>query len=44
MKILLVEDEDAIAEPLADGLRREGFDVERAACSTGEPTGSCVLR
>jgi DNA-binding response OmpR family regulator len=34
MRILLVEDEDAIAEPLADGLRREGFDVERAA--TGE--------
>jgi DNA-binding response OmpR family regulator len=34
VKILVVEDEDAIAEPLADGLRREGFDVERAA--TGE--------
>ena len=31
MRILLVEDEDAIAEPLAEGLRREGFDVERAA-------------
>jgi two-component system, OmpR family, response regulator RegX3 len=31
MKILLVEDEDAIAEPLAVGLRREGFAVERAA-------------
>jgi two-component system, OmpR family, response regulator RegX3 len=31
MKILLVEDEDAIAEPLATGLRREGFSVERAA-------------
>ncbi len=30
MRILLVEDEDAIAEPLAEGLRREGFDVERA--------------
>jgi DNA-binding response OmpR family regulator len=28
---LVVEDEDAIAEPLAEGLRREGFDVERAA-------------
>ena len=28
---MLVEDEDAIAEPLADGLRREGFDVERVA-------------
>ena len=31
MRILLVEDEDTIAEPLAEGLRREGFDVERAA-------------
>ena len=31
MRILLVEDEDAIAEPLADGLRREGFSVERVA-------------
>ena len=31
MKLLLVEDEDAIADPLAEGLRREGFDVERVA-------------
>jgi two-component system, OmpR family, response regulator RegX3 len=31
VKVLIVEDEDSIAEPLADGLRREGFDVERAA-------------
>ncbi len=31
MRILLVEDEDAIAEPLSDGLRDEGFVVERAA-------------
>ena len=31
MQILLVEDEDTIAEPLAEGLRREGFEVERAA-------------
>lgn len=31
MKLLLVEDEDAIAEPLAEGLRREGFEVERVA-------------
>ena len=31
MRILVVEDEDAIAEPLTDGLRREGFEVERAA-------------
>src|SRR5690348_3365571 len=33
MRILLVEDEDAIADPLADGLRREGFSIDRA--STG---------
>ena len=31
MRVLIVEDEDAIAEPLAEGLRREGFDVVRAA-------------
>ncbi len=31
MKILIVEDEDAIAIPLAEGLEREGFDVERVA-------------
>ena len=31
MRILVVEDEDAIAEPLVDGLRREGYDVDRAA-------------
>ena len=31
MRILLVEDEDSIAEPLTVGLRREGFEVERAA-------------
>ena len=34
VKVLVVEDEDAIAEPLAEGLAREGFEVERAA--TGE--------
>ena len=33
MRILVVEDEDSIAEPLVNGLRREGFDVSRA--STG---------
>jgi DNA-binding response OmpR family regulator len=33
--ILLVEDEDAIAEPLAEGLRREGYEVERAATAAG---------
>ena len=31
MRILVVEDEDSIAEPLVNGLRREGFDVVRAA-------------
>jgi DNA-binding response OmpR family regulator len=31
VEILLVEDEDAIAEPLAAGLRREGFQVDRVA-------------
>ncbi|HVC86638.1 MAG TPA: response regulator transcription factor [Gaiellaceae bacterium] len=35
MKILLVEDEDAIAEPLTEGLRREGFDVERVGTAAG---------
>ena len=33
MDVLLVEDEDAIAEPLAEALRREGFSVSRV--STG---------
>lgn len=37
MRILVVEDEDAIAEPLTAGLRREGFAVERAA------TGAAAL-
>ena len=31
MRVLIVEDEDSIAVPLAQGLRREGFDVERVA-------------
>lgn len=30
MRILIVEDDDSIAEPLTTGLRREGFEVERA--------------
>ena len=31
MRILVVEDEDSIAAPLVEGLRREGFDVDHAA-------------
>jgi two-component system response regulator RegX3 len=37
MHILVVEDEDAIAEPLVGGLRREGYDVTRVA------TGNAAL-
>jgi two-component system, OmpR family, response regulator RegX3 len=37
MRVLIVEDEDAIAQPLAEGLRRDGFEVERAA------TGAAAL-
>jgi two-component system, OmpR family, response regulator RegX3 len=37
MHLLVVEDEDAIAEPLVEGLRREGFEVTRAA------TGAAAL-
>ena len=32
--MLLVEDDDAIAEPLVKGLEREGFDVQRVATGT----------
>lgn len=38
MKVLIVEDEDSIAEPLARGLEREGFQVARVA------TGGEALR
>jgi len=31
VEVLIVEDDDAIAEPLAKGLAREGFDVRRAS-------------
>jgi DNA-binding response OmpR family regulator len=31
VRLLLVEDDPTISEPLADGLRREGFDVDVAA-------------
>ena len=37
VEILVVEDEDAIAEPLVDGLRREGYAVQRVA------TGAAAL-
>jgi DNA-binding response OmpR family regulator len=37
MDILIVEDDDAIAEPLIEGLEREGFNVSRAA------TGAAAL-
>jgi two-component system response regulator RegX3 len=46
VKILLVEDEDSIAEPLETGLRREGFEVERAATAAdalAAPPADCVL-
>lgn len=33
--ILVVEDEDAIADPLVTGLRREGYDVSRVATGEG---------
>jgi DNA-binding response OmpR family regulator len=35
MNILVVEDEDAIADPLVAGLRREGYDVSRVATGEG---------
>ena len=35
VRVLLVEDDDAIAEPLAEGLAREGLDVERVATGEG---------
>lgn len=34
MRVLLIEDDDTIAEPLAKGLSREGFTVERVATGT----------
>ena len=41
MQILIVEDDDAIAKPLAAGLEREGFDVTRVA--TGEDALEAAL-
>ena len=46
MKILVVEDEDAIADPLGEGLRREGFEVDRVETGAGAldaPTPDLVL-
>jgi DNA-binding response OmpR family regulator len=47
MHILVVEDEDSIAEPLVAGLRREGFEVSRAATATAaleaEPSDVVLL-
>ncbi|RSM37905.1 DNA-binding response regulator [Actinoplanes sp. ATCC 53533] len=34
MRVLLIEDDNAIAEPLADGLTRYGFDVNRVRTGT----------
>jgi two-component system, OmpR family, response regulator RegX3 len=44
--ILVVEDEDAIADPLVAGLRREGYDVSRVATGEGAleaPAADLVL-
>ncbi|MFL6203738.1 MAG: response regulator transcription factor [Acidimicrobiales bacterium] len=35
MRVLLVEDDDAIAAPLSEGLEREGLDVRRVATGEG---------
>jgi two-component system, OmpR family, response regulator RegX3 len=35
VQILVVEDEDAIADPLVAGLKREGYDVARVATGEG---------
>jgi DNA-binding response OmpR family regulator len=46
VQVLLVEDDDAVAEPLAKGLVREGFDVRRVstgADALSAPTPDVVL-
>ena len=46
MQVLVVEDDSAIAEPLATGLRREGFDVilvQSAAAALSAPPADLVL-
>jgi len=34
VRVLLVEDDDTIADPLSKGLQREGFDIERVSSGT----------
>jgi len=46
MRVLVVEDDDGIAEPLAEGLHREGFEVTRAGTgreALDAPTPDVVL-
>ena len=46
MRVLLVEDDDAFADPLVKGLRLEGFDVQRVASgreAVGAGTPDVVL-
>jgi DNA-binding response OmpR family regulator len=46
VRVLVVEDDDAIAAPLAEGLSREGFDVARVATGAAAleaPTPDVVL-
>lgn len=46
MKVLLVEDDDTIAEPLAEGLARYGIDVDRVAtgaAALAAPAAALVL-
>jgi DNA-binding response OmpR family regulator len=46
VRVLVVEDDDAIAEPLLEGLSREGFDVARVATGSDAldaPTPDVVL-
>ena len=45
-RLLLVEDDDAIADPLVEGLGREGFDVDRVGTGTAAlaaPAADLVL-
>ena len=46
VQVLVVEDDNAIGEPLATGLRREGFDVilvQTAAAALSAPPADLVL-